>query len=163
MITLSRSDAAMQGREAVAIIEAKSYVSPSGRRIDLSARIDRAVAASYDVPPTEHVASAPSSLATKTKFSVVNGTTLASASRLVDPLVLNFASAHKPGGGFLSGARAQEESLARSSTLYPCLLKSGMYEHHRFPRDPMYTSWSIVITARDGVPRQRGSAPRRAL
>ena len=35
--------------------------------------------------------------------------------------VLNFASAKKPGGEFLSGARAQEETLARSSTLYSSL------------------------------------------
>ena len=31
--------------------------------------------------------------------------------------VLNFASAKKPGGGFLTGAQAQEESIARSSTI----------------------------------------------
>jgi len=32
--------------------------------------------------------------------------------------ILNFASATRPGGGFLTGAIAQEESIARSSSLY---------------------------------------------
>jgi uncharacterized protein (TIGR02452 family) len=36
---------------------------------------------------------------------------------------LNFASARNPGGGFTTGAAAQEESIARSSALYPCLTK----------------------------------------
>jgi uncharacterized protein (TIGR02452 family) len=41
--------------------------------------------------------------------------------------ILNFASAKNPGGGVLSGASAQEESLARSSGLYDCLLKAPKY------------------------------------
>jgi len=55
-------------------------------------------------------------------------------------VALNFASAINPGGGFLGGAEAQEESLARSSSLYPCLdkfrdchyslpLNGGCYTH----------------------------------
>ena len=48
--------------------------------------------------------------------------------------VLNFASAKKPGGGVWTGARSQEESLCRASTLYPCLttefLKDNYYSYH---------------------------------
>lgn len=44
--------------------------------------------------------------------------------------VLNFASAKKPGGGFLRGAQAQEESIARSSTLYPTLMTSASQQFY---------------------------------
>ena len=48
--------------------------------------------------------------------------------------VLNFASAKHPGGGVWKGARSQEESLCRASTLYPCLttefLKDNYYSYH---------------------------------
>lgn len=35
--------------------------------------------------------------------------------------VLNFASASNPGGGVAKGSNAQEESICRCSTLYPCI------------------------------------------
>lgn len=42
--------------------------------------------------------------------------------------LLNFASAKHPGGGFLRGSMAQEESIAYVSTLYHSLVESDMYE-----------------------------------
>ncbi len=59
------------------------------------------------------------------------------------PAALNFASARSPGGGFQSGARAQEESLCRASALYTCLQGQPFYEHHERQRDPLYSSWVI--------------------
>ncbi|GBE87627.1 hypothetical protein SCP_1103040 [Sparassis crispa] len=57
--------------------------------------------------------------------------------------ILNFASAKKPGGGFKSGAQAQEESIARSSTLYPTLMTRTGQEfytlHHRDQKGGYYS------------------------
>jgi uncharacterized protein (TIGR02452 family) len=56
-----------------------------------------------------------------------------------DVCCLNFASAKNPGGGFLKGSQAQEESLARASGLYSCLLKAPTYyQSNRSKRNAMY-------------------------
>lgn len=58
--------------------------------------------------------------------------------------VLNFASAKNPGGGFINGAMAQEESLAASSGLYASLIKnSTYYETNRACGTMIYTDYAI--------------------
>ena len=86
----------------------------------------------------------------ETKFEVTDETTLEAAKRIckenadANPFVLNFASAKNPGGGFLGGAQAQEESLARSSSLYPSLTANfEMYEYNRRGSSCLYSDWMI--------------------
>ena len=85
-----------------------------------------------------------------TQIEVTDESTLESAKRIckedekANPFVLNFASAKNPGGGFLSGSQAQEESLARSSALYPCLTKHReMYDYNRGRRTMLYSDYMI--------------------
>jgi uncharacterized protein (TIGR02452 family) len=83
-----------------------------------------------------------------TRVQVANETTFAAAQRLTDsglrPLALNFANGVQPGGGFLNGARAQEEVLCRSSALYLTLLGDPMYEDHRKRPLPDSTDWAVL-------------------
>lgn len=69
--------------------------------------------------------------------------------------VLNFASAKNPGGGFLNGAMAQEESLAASGGLYETLTAhEEYYRKNREQTSMMYTDHAIyspdVIFFRNG-------------
>jgi len=58
--------------------------------------------------------------------------------------VLNFASAKNPGGGFLGGASAQEESLARSSNLYETQIKDkAMYDFNKNKSSFLYSDYMI--------------------
>ncbi len=136
--------------EAVHIIEAGQYRAPSGRTVNLAKLLERAIQGTNSYPPDSAVAETHTA-DNQTVIEVANETTLASARRLLDsghnPVALNFAAATHPGGGFLSGARAQEEYLARSSGLYAAIKNNPMYEFHRANYDPLYTNYAICSPA----------------
>ncbi|KAF9525018.1 hypothetical protein CPB83DRAFT_860417 [Crepidotus variabilis] len=63
--------------------------------------------------------------------------------------VLNFASAKNPGGGFMTGAQAQEESIARSSTAYPSFMTptaQPFYQSHRKDPKEGYYSHAMIYS-----------------
>jgi len=78
-----------------------------------------------------------------------NESTLSAILRLQNPKgkpvgVLNFASAKNPGGGFLNGSMAQEESLAATSNLYDALLRCPeYYETNKAYNSFCYTDCAI--------------------
>ena len=85
----------------------------------------------------------------QTRITVQNRTTIEAAEQLTKTSgktgCLNFASAKNPGGGFLTGAQAQEESLARNSALYPTLTKfqREMYDYNRSLTTYLYSDCMI--------------------
>ena len=95
----------------------------------------------------------------KTNIEVKNETTLKAARDILDSgeknvLCLNFASAKNPGGGFLKGSGAQEESLVRASALYPCISQmKKMYSVNKKLKSALYTDYMIyspkVLVFRD--------------
>jgi uncharacterized protein (TIGR02452 family) len=147
---ISREHAAALGHETVQIVRAGTYQAPSGRLVDLRAATAEAKAGTQTYPPERDVPLAATGQQA-TQISVTSETTLSAASRLVAaghrPVALNFASARQPGGGFLSGARAQEESPARASALFACLEGNTMYAWHEVHRNPLYSHYAIYSPA----------------
>lgn len=81
------------------------------------------------------------------EISVINATSIEAILLETNELktaVLNFASARNPGGGFMGGAIAQEESLARSSSLYASQTKNtALYEFNKKNTSFLYSDYMI--------------------
>lgn len=126
------------------------HLSFAGSTLDLNAKIRfsnrNTRYYTHDVSPLSSWASnAPSPKPNKRtvcEISVMEISTLGGARLLHDSMsshstsygrtaLLNFASATRPGGGFLTGAQAQEESIARSSTLYPSLMTDTAQQFYK--------------------------------
>ncbi len=152
---MNRTSRMELAKQTVEIIEQGHYTTAKGRFVDISERLRTCLDATQFVPPEELerlrqdvLASPPEG--TVTTLEVANETTLADIARVLAEghrpvAVLNFASARNPGGGFLNGSQAQEESLARSSGLYASLLRAPeYYERHRTSPSLLYSHAMIL-------------------
>jgi uncharacterized protein (TIGR02452 family) len=131
-------------QDTVEIAERGSYSTPTG---PVSIAVAPAVEGTRLHPPEDEL-----TLPAQTglpRVDVTNESTLEAARRLGgDVACLVFASARNPGGGFRNGAQAQEESIARASALYPCLLAAGdFYRYHRAHDDLAYSDRVIYSPA----------------
>ena len=124
-------------RDTVAYADRGHYPGATG---EVALRVAPAVAGTRLHLPDEVLPSADPS-GDPPVVEVTGESSLAATQRLGAPVAcLVFASARNAGGGFLNGAQAQEESIARASALYPCLRAAGaFYAHHRAHSDLLYS------------------------
>jgi uncharacterized protein (TIGR02452 family) len=143
-----REDLAKIAEHTMGIIKDQKYTLNGKDFISIKEAADRALVRSVLYTPETYLEVA-SVNEFKTNIITTQETTLEAGKRLRENgyenvLALNFASARHPGGGFLTGATAQEESLARSSSLYPCIAQMNkMYDYNSWQANPLYSDYMI--------------------
>mgnify|MGYP001214778136 CR=1 FL=1 len=141
-------------KETLSILDEGKFISPSGKIVNF--KQEQLLAVNNTILYTPEKAKQlldkenNNSLQIFPKIEVTDETTQVAAKRLVqeescnDLVLLNFASARNPGGGFINGAKAQEEDISRCSGLYPCLLTQPLYyEINRRQESLLYTDHVI--------------------
>jgi uncharacterized protein (TIGR02452 family) len=147
--TRSRDRFRALAAETMDVVRVGGYRA-GGRRIDITEQIGAAIAGTRLILPDARLPRG-ATRSGATTIEVRDESSLAAARRLgPGTACLVFASARNPGGGFLNGAQAQEEAIARSSALYATQMATPeFYEHHRRESSLLYSDRIIVSP---GVP-----------
>lgn len=149
---MNKKQAMQYGEETIAIIANGEYYLPNGKRVSITKEMNDSILYSLLYKPVELgllLNQEPDYPMQTTVIEVSGETTLEASKRLIgegysNVCCLNFASAKKPGGGFLTGSRAQEESIARSSGLYPTIAQmKEMYEYNKGRKTGMYSDYMV--------------------
>lgn len=149
---MKRSTRRLIAKDTLKILKEGQYRSPSGKTISIGKAQRKAEQSTRLFTPEmleELCQRSWPEGGVDTRYEVINATTMNASRALLeegveDPLCLNFASAKNPGGGFLNGSQAQEESLARASGLYYCQLKGKRYyDANRNSTTCLYTDHMI--------------------
>jgi len=133
-------------KETIAIINNQKYTNLNGDTVDISVEMDAAIDGTHYYEADVLVGMPADQAPIHATIEVVNETTAQAAVRLqakgkTNLVALNFASARNQGGGFLSGALAQEEDLCRASGLYGCLKRKPLfYNANILCDDAFYTN-----------------------
>jgi uncharacterized protein (TIGR02452 family) len=147
-LLIDRRRAEVIGRATLEILAQRGYVNDTGELVDLSTQMEAAGLARQSIPADAVLPDPAPPIHQECTVGVRNESTLAAARRLTERhrrvLVLNMANGAHPGGGWLGGARAQEEVLCRSSTLYPTIEHDPMYGEHRRRTDAESTHSAIL-------------------
>ena len=140
-------------KETIKILESGQYTNNSGQIVNFAEEQKKAERETKLYTPEQLqklLSQSNSNSGNQLLIEVVEERTQTAAHRLItseecsDLVLLNFASARNPGGGFINGAKAQEEDLARCSGLYLCLLKQPKYyQMNREQKSLIYTDHII--------------------
>jgi uncharacterized protein (TIGR02452 family) len=150
---MNRAQRKITAHQTLKIIENGVYRNALGKEIHIGNEIKKAIQQTKQYS-SEELEQLKSNLVLNTKhhttFSVTHEDSISAVLRLTaegkkNILCLNFASAKNPGGGFLNGSLAQEESLATSSALYASQQSVfSYYTKHREMKTGMYSDAMIL-------------------
>lgn len=157
---LSKDDKKRQqiGRETMQVTQTGKYSFYNQRKnqsevIDIKDKVDYCVYHTETIKPNQkyNITKLPDDspmcrieVTTESSFEALRRLKTKLKNPIPETCILNFASATQPGGGFLNGRGAQEETLSRQSALYPALLpQTEMYDYNKMKDDPYYSDYMI--------------------